>query len=69
MVEAQVCFDNALQSDPAFAGGYVGRGDILLQRGRYREAFIEYDKALRLNPELKGALEVNMERARTGNTR
>jgi tetratricopeptide (TPR) repeat protein len=44
-------FDEAIRLDPQDSSAHFNKGNLLYDRGRYKEAVQEYDIALRLNPQ------------------
>ena len=53
--EALVAYEQAIQLDPNYAPGYVGKGLALRNLNRYAEALEAYEQAIRLDPLLAEA--------------
>ncbi|WP_186377684.1 tetratricopeptide repeat protein [Planctopirus ephydatiae] len=56
-LKAEVCFQRALSLSPNNANVHNSYGNLLVRTKRYQEAVAAFDRALRLDPELKSAIQ------------
>lgn len=54
-VRARADFERALELRPNYPEALVGRGEILTQRNKWREAVWDYDRAIRMKPDFVDA--------------
>ncbi|ADG69058.1 Tetratricopeptide TPR_2 repeat protein [Planctopirus limnophila DSM 3776] len=56
-VKAEVCFQKSLSINPNNPNTYNSYGNLLVRTKRYQEAVAAFEKALRLDPQLKSAVQ------------
>jgi tetratricopeptide (TPR) repeat protein len=56
MKEAMTAYNKAVRLDPMSARVYNHWGDAYRRLGRYRQALLDYNQAIRLAPQLGGVL-------------
>jgi tetratricopeptide (TPR) repeat protein len=54
----------AVKLKPDFAPAYVSRGGALLLQGKDEEAQKDFDKALKLDPNMKASIEIQLKQAK-----
>ena len=55
--KAIAAYSEAIKRDPKYSFSYLGRGDVYLAKGDLSRALLDYDTALRLDPENDAAKE------------